>query len=337
MHFQGSDDTSTDGGWLDGVRRGWRWKHVAGKCFTRPHAPVREMQAVGEGTLVASAWLRFSLRDLNPLHDVINRRDYKEKYYKSLMPLGLKYAELLPWGGKLTSESLRFFSPIVIWTKFTSSQYKHGVLYSAFMDYYKAWLELMEQAAEERDTSQIICNREAQHRYLTWRAEKMVNGDLLTSETNCCRDLLISKTTTEILFLPTTGLFLDTFADATPENQDPGHRILKKLIGESLSKDLVRSFLFNGVDELGTKTFLDYFPEYCCENGTINDKRSIIGKSFESRPWDTSGEFIGNHLKNYNLALAFNLLPLYYCFLHLPLLFPVLRSLPSLNEERGLS
>ncbi|XP_034689062.1 phytochromobilin:ferredoxin oxidoreductase, chloroplastic [Vitis riparia] len=196
--------------------------------------------------------------DLNPLHDVINQRDYKEKYYKSLMPLGLKYAELLPWGGKLTSESLRFFSPIVIWTKFTSSQYKHGVLYSAFMDYYKAWLELMEQAAEERDTSQIICNREAQHRYLTWRAEK-----------------------------------------------DPGHRILKKLIGESLSKDLVRSFLFNGVDELGTKTFLDYFPEYCCENGTINDKRSIIGKSFESRPWDTSGEFIG--------------------------------SLPSLNEERGLS
>lgn len=97
------------------------------------------------------------------MHDVIIRRDYKEKYYKSLMPLGLKYAEvlkkkemlsttilsqshvdfntdfmqLLPWGGKLTSESLRFFSPIVIWTKFTSSQYKHDVLYSAFMDYYK--------------------------------------------------------------------------------------------------------------------------------------------------------------------------------------------------------
>lgn len=38
----------------------------------------------------------------------------------------------------------------------------------------------MEQAAEERDTSQIICNREAQHRYLTWRAEKVVTG-ILTS------------------------------------------------------------------------------------------------------------------------------------------------------------
>lgn len=31
--------------------------------------------------------------DLNPLHDIINQDDYKEKYFKSLMPLGLKYAE----------------------------------------------------------------------------------------------------------------------------------------------------------------------------------------------------------------------------------------------------
>ncbi|XP_060668011.1 phytochromobilin:ferredoxin oxidoreductase, chloroplastic isoform X2 [Ziziphus jujuba] len=112
------------------------------------------------------------LLDLNPLHDVINQREYKEKYYKSLMPLGVKYAELLPWGGKLTSESLKFFSPIVLWTKFASSEYKHDVLFSAFMDYYKAWLHLMEGAVEETDPSGIKCNREAQHRYLTWRAEK---------------------------------------------------------------------------------------------------------------------------------------------------------------------
>uniref|UniRef100_A0A5B7BHH8 Phytochromobilin:ferredoxin oxidoreductase n=1 Tax=Davidia involucrata TaxID=16924 RepID=A0A5B7BHH8_DAVIN len=120
-----------------------------------------------------TATINIVVLDLNPLHDVINRRDYKEKYYKSLMPLGLKYAELLPWGGKITSESLRFFSPIVIWTKFSSSHDRHSVLYSAFMDYYKAWLELMDDAAEETDTSQIICNCEAQHRYLIWRAEKV--------------------------------------------------------------------------------------------------------------------------------------------------------------------
>ena len=62
MHFQGSDGTSTDGGWLDGIRRGWRWKRVAGKRSTRPHAPAREIQAVEEETRVAGAWLRVSLQ-----------------------------------------------------------------------------------------------------------------------------------------------------------------------------------------------------------------------------------------------------------------------------------
>ncbi|KAF6146609.1 hypothetical protein GIB67_008895 [Kingdonia uniflora] len=184
--------------------------------------------------------------DINPLHNVILHTDYKDKYYKNLIPLGLKYDELLPWGGKITSESLRFFSPIVIWTKFTSTQYKHDLLFSAFVDYYKAWLLLMEQAVEETDVSQICLNREAQHKYLTWRTVK-----------------------------------------------DPGYRVLKKLIGESMSKDLVRNFLFSGVNTLGRNTFLDYFPEYRCEDGTINEKRSMNGKSFETRPWDTGGEFVG--------------------------------------------
>lgn len=33
-------------------------------------------------------------RDLNPLHDVINETHYKEKYYKNLIPLGVKYSEV---------------------------------------------------------------------------------------------------------------------------------------------------------------------------------------------------------------------------------------------------
>ena len=61
MHFQGSDGTNTDGGWLDGVRRGWRWRRMVGKCSTRPHAPTHEIQAVREETRVASAWMIFSL------------------------------------------------------------------------------------------------------------------------------------------------------------------------------------------------------------------------------------------------------------------------------------
>ncbi|XP_048139746.1 phytochromobilin:ferredoxin oxidoreductase, chloroplastic isoform X1 [Rhodamnia argentea] len=186
--------------------------------------------------------------DLNPLYDVIKHKGYKDKYYEGLMSLGLKYAELLPWGGKLTGESLRFFSPIVIWTRFESSQHMHDVLYSAFVDYLKAWLLLMDRGIRETDASHIIANCEAQHRYLTWRAEK-----------------------------------------------DPGYQVLKRLIGETHAKNVVRSFLFDGVDSLGSKTFLDYFPEYRCEEGRVNEKRSMIGKSFATRPWNPKGEFIGNH------------------------------------------
>ncbi|RVW86780.1 hypothetical protein CK203_042787 [Vitis vinifera] len=40
----GSDGRNRYEGWLVGVRRGWRRKHVAGKWLTRPHVPAREMQ-----------------------------------------------------------------------------------------------------------------------------------------------------------------------------------------------------------------------------------------------------------------------------------------------------
>ncbi|KAL2316597.1 hypothetical protein Fmac_030473 [Flemingia macrophylla] len=196
-----------------------------------------------------SAKTNIVVLDLNPLHDIINQYEYKEKYFKSLIPLGLKYTEFFPWGGKLTSESIQFFSPIVIWTKFTSSPQNYDILYSAFRDYYKVWLELICKAVKESDESQIFHNLEAQHRYLTWRAET-----------------------------------------------DPGQGILKKLIGDKLAKDMLRSFLFNGVDELGSKTFKDYFPHNCSEEETLNKKGNIFGKSFENRPWNARGEFLGAEL-----------------------------------------
>ncbi|XP_056699454.1 phytochromobilin:ferredoxin oxidoreductase, chloroplastic isoform X3 [Spinacia oleracea] len=154
--------------------------------------------------------------DLNPLHDVISNREYKEKYYKSLMPLSIKYAEFL-CSFCLGEENLQ------------------------------TWLDLMEHAVQEQSPAQVMLNSEAQHKYLTWRAEK-----------------------------------------------DPGHSLLKKLVGEAKARDVLRSFLFNGVDELSRKTFLDYFPEYKLEDGSINDKRSMMGKSFENRPWDSKGELVDN-------------------------------------------
>ncbi|KAJ0249534.1 Phytochromobilin:ferredoxin oxidoreductase [Hirschfeldia incana] len=184
--------------------------------------------------------------DLNPLHQLTDHSNYQDKYYKNIMSIYNKYDEIFPWGGKLTGESIKFFSPLVMWTRFSSSQENHKALFSAFLEYYQAWLEMTIQVKEEMEPSQVRANREAQHKYLTWRAQK-----------------------------------------------DPGHGLLKKLVGEAKAKELLRDFLFNGVNEMGTKTFIDYFPEYQTEDGTVNDKRSIIGKSFETRPWDSNGLFIG--------------------------------------------
>lgn len=33
-------------------------------------------------------------RDLNPLNNAINQSSYKEKYYRHLLPLGLKYTQV---------------------------------------------------------------------------------------------------------------------------------------------------------------------------------------------------------------------------------------------------
>ncbi|KAL2930693.1 Phytochromobilin:ferredoxin oxidoreductase chloroplastic [Bienertia sinuspersici] len=150
-----------------------------------------------------SSTMSIIVLDLNPLHDVSTNKEYKEKYYRSLMPLSIKYAE--------------------------------------------AWLGLMEEAMEDTAAGQMMRNKEAQHRYLTWRAEK-----------------------------------------------DPGHPMLKRLVGEADASHVLRNFLFNGVDELGSKTFLEYFPEYKLDDGTINQKRSVMGKSCENRPWDNKGELIDN-------------------------------------------
>jgi hypothetical protein len=125
--------------------------------------------------LSVNVWLESTIctfRDLNPLYDTTEHKDYREKYFRNLMPLIHKYSEvfqsdpspkhntfrnlkpsciyfmcssmslidemqLLPWGGKITSESLRFFSPIVIWTIFEPTEANHQALYSAFVDYYK--------------------------------------------------------------------------------------------------------------------------------------------------------------------------------------------------------
>eukprot|EP00252_Welwitschia_mirabilis_P005691 TRINITY_DN1621_c0_g1_i6.p1 TRINITY_DN1621_c0_g1~~TRINITY_DN1621_c0_g1_i6.p1 ORF type:complete len:290 (-),score=38.95 TRINITY_DN1621_c0_g1_i6:33-902(-) len=137
----------------------------------------------------SSANVNIIVLDLNPLYNVEENHQYKKKYYQQLMPLVNKYLQTLPWNDTITFESLKFFSPIVVWTKFHPNQKKEDVLWSAFMDYYLAWLNLMNEANPEDDANKILSNKEAQHKYLSWRATK-----------------------------------------------DPGHSLLRKLVGDSYSK-----------------------------------------------------------------------------------------------------
>ncbi|KAL3729367.1 hypothetical protein ACJRO7_026476 [Eucalyptus globulus] len=197
--------------------------------------------------------------DLNLLYDVVKHKEYKDKCYEGLMSLGLKYADfldfflsfldvsaehhfmpLLPWGGNLTGESLRFFT-------------------NSHMD--QAWLVLMDLGIRETDASQIIANLEAQHWYLTSRAEKVNH--------------LVTHLLPYLHLQPTCEVYLlhaHAETSATTNVPDLGYEVLKRLFGETHAK--IEIFLFDGVDSLGCKTFLDYFPEYPCEEGRVNEKHA---------------------------------------------------------------
>ncbi|KAF6171627.1 hypothetical protein GIB67_030393, partial [Kingdonia uniflora] len=165
--------------------------------------------------------------DINPLHNVILHTDYKDKYYKNLIPLGLKYDE--------------------------------------------AWLLLMEQAVEETDVSQICLNREAQHKYLTWRTVKMPLSECLSDWHKSTGPNADNRQTGKQKRLVTPLVLHDAFS--VPET------------GLSSEGSWLSSF-----EEVNRR---EHVKEYRCEDGTINEKRSMNGKSFETRPWDTGGEFVG--------------------------------------------
>ncbi|KAF3454157.1 hypothetical protein FNV43_RR04604 [Rhamnella rubrinervis] len=111
--------------------------------------------------------------------------------------------------------------------------------------------------------------------------ERSILGFLLKRDLNPLHDVIIMLS---YEFLLALQAWLQLMKEATEEADPSGLNCNR--VAEELP-------VFNGIDELGSKSSLDYFPEYRCEDGTTNEKRSMVGKSFESRPWDTNGEFIG--------------------------------------------
>ena len=74
--------------------------------------------------------------------------------------------------------------------------------------------------------------------------------------------------------------------------KDPGRPVLTRLFGTERCEEFIEGFLFAGSEDLGTKDFLDYFPQYRLPDGSICRKRSMAGKSYSSRPWDFDGNLI---------------------------------------------
>jgi hypothetical protein len=55
---------------------------------------------------------------------------------------------------------------------------------------------------------------------------------------------------------------------------------LMSVVGLALLQRYISEFMFNGVNTLGTKGFLDYFPEYNMSDGSISKQRSVLGRSY---------------------------------------------------------
>jgi hypothetical protein len=81
----------------------------------------------------------------------------------------------LPWGDKLTAESIQFFSPIVIWSRPHQREDIQNKVFPAFQDYLEAWLQMVDIAQPTTNPEQISKNQEAHHRYLMWRATKVTS------------------------------------------------------------------------------------------------------------------------------------------------------------------
>eukprot|EP00850_Spirogloea_muscicola_P015462 SM000118S25605 [mRNA] locus=s118:329511:332159:+ [translate_table: standard] len=180
--------------------------------------------------------------DLNPLY---NTEEYHKKYIFPVLPVCEHYSQSLPWGGEFTAESLQFFSPALLWARLPLEADVHVTVFEAYKAYLDAWLAMLDEAQPEMESSIVVKNQEAQHRYLSWRAEK-----------------------------------------------DPGRPLLTRLFGAERCEGYIHNFLFDGLHSMGTKTFLDYFPEYQEADGSITRRRSVAGKRYSTRPWDSHGRLL---------------------------------------------
>lgn len=108
--------------------------------------------------------------DMQPLFR--NSPAYQEKYTRPVWPIFEYYQQQLTWGGDFPAEAQPFFSPVFLWTRPKETVVVETQVFSAFQDYLQIYLDFVEQAEPTHDANELAAIKQAQLRYLQYRAEK---------------------------------------------------------------------------------------------------------------------------------------------------------------------
>ena len=108
--------------------------------------------------------------DMQPLFR--DEPSYREKYAQPVLPIFEKYRKHLPWGGDFPEEAQSFFSPAFLWTRPQNDEDVRSHVFAAFQEYLQQYLDFVDLAEEVTAPSELQSVREAQLRYLRYRAEK---------------------------------------------------------------------------------------------------------------------------------------------------------------------
>ncbi|NEQ81877.1 MAG: phycoerythrobilin:ferredoxin oxidoreductase [Moorea sp. SIO2I5] len=97
---------------------------------------------------------------------------YQASYTEPILPIFKAHQQHLPWGGEFPEEATPFFSPAFLWTRPKETEVVENRVFAAFKDYLTAYLDFVDQAEGITDSEHLEAIKEAQLRYLGYRAEK---------------------------------------------------------------------------------------------------------------------------------------------------------------------
>ncbi len=97
---------------------------------------------------------------------------YQAKYTQPILPLFHRHQQHLPWGGEFPAEAQPFFSPAFLWTRPQETQVVQEHVFAAFQDYLAAYVDFVNKAEPISEPEKLSQIKQAQLRYLRYRAEK---------------------------------------------------------------------------------------------------------------------------------------------------------------------